>query len=72
MVFSQDQRVFILEHYFSTLSYAGCQNAFRNSFPDSLVPSKSTIQRLVERLRETGVLVRNIVLVVLLFYVMKF
>jgi hypothetical protein len=40
---------FILEHYFSTRSYAQCQNAFRNSFPDSVVPNKSTIQRLVER-----------------------
>jgi transposase len=53
MVCSQD-RVFILEHYFSTRSYAECQNAFRNSFPDSTVPNKSTIQRLVEGFRETG------------------
>jgi transposase len=51
---SQDQRVFILEHYFSTRSYAECQNAFRNSFPDSVLLSKSTIQSLVERFRETG------------------
>jgi hypothetical protein len=27
---------------------------FRNSFPDSVVPNKSTIQRLVEGFRETG------------------
>jgi hypothetical protein len=53
MVYSQDQRVFILEHYFSSRSYAECQNAFRNSFPDSVVPNKSTIQRLVERFCET-------------------
>jgi hypothetical protein len=53
MVFPQDQRVFILEHYFSTLSYAECHNAFRNSFPDSAVPNKSTIQRLMERFCET-------------------
>jgi hypothetical protein len=52
--FSQDQRVFILEHYFSTRSYAECQNAFRNSFPDSVGPNKSTIQRLVELFLETG------------------
>jgi hypothetical protein len=45
---------FILEHYFFTRSYGECQNAFRNSFPDSVVPNKSTIQRLVERFRETG------------------
>jgi hypothetical protein len=30
------------------------QNAFRNYFPDSVVPNKSTVQRLVERFRETG------------------
>jgi transposase len=52
--FSQDQRVFILEHYSSTRSYAECQNAFRNSFQDSVVTNKSAIQRLVERFRETG------------------
>jgi transposase len=52
--FSQDKRVFILEHNFSTRSYEECQNAFRNSFPDSVVPNKSTIQRLVERFLETG------------------
>jgi transposase len=52
--FSQDQRVFIPEHYFSTRSYAECQNVFRNYFPDSVVWNKSTIQRLVERFRETG------------------
>jgi transposase len=45
---------FILEHYFSTRSYAEYHNAFRNSFPDSVVPNKSTIQCLVERFRETG------------------
>jgi transposase len=52
--FLQDQRVFILEHYFSTRSYAECQNEIINSFPDSVVPNKSTIQRLVESFRETG------------------
>jgi hypothetical protein len=52
--FSEDQLVFILEHYFSARSYAECQNAFRNAFPDSVVPNKSKIQRLVERFRETG------------------
>jgi hypothetical protein len=50
----QDQRAFIFERYFSTRLYAKCQNAFRNSFPDCVVPNKSTIQRLVERFRETG------------------
>jgi hypothetical protein len=52
--FPQDQRVFTLEHHFSTRSYAECQNAFRNYFPDSVVTNKSTVQRLVERFRDTG------------------
>jgi hypothetical protein len=51
MFFPQEQRVFILEHYFSTRSRAECQDAFRNSFPDSLVLDKSTVQCLVERFR---------------------
>jgi hypothetical protein len=54
MVSSQVQLVFILQHYFSTWSYAECQNAFRNSFPDSVVPNKSTFQRLVKHFHETG------------------
>jgi hypothetical protein len=54
MVFSQDQRVFIVEHYFSTQSYAECHNVFRNSFPDYVVPNKSTVQCLVKRFPETG------------------
>jgi hypothetical protein len=33
-------------------SYAEYHNAFRNSFPDSVVPNKSTVQRL-ECSRET-------------------
>jgi hypothetical protein len=52
--FLQDKRVFILEHDYSTRSYAECQNAFRKSSPDSVVPNKSTIQRLLERFLETG------------------
>jgi transposase len=53
MVFAQDQRVFVFKHYFSTQSYAECQNAFRHSFPGSVVPNRSTIKRLIERFRET-------------------
>jgi hypothetical protein len=50
----QDQCVLILEHYFSSRSYAECQNVFRNSFQDSVVPDKSTIRCLVECFCETG------------------
>jgi hypothetical protein len=52
--FSQDQRVFILEHYFSSRSYEECQNAFRNSFPDSSAKQvySSTSRRAFPRNRE--------------------
>jgi hypothetical protein len=31
-------------------------NAFRNSFPDSVVPNKSKILRIVKRFRESGII----------------
>jgi hypothetical protein len=46
--------VFIVEHYLASRSYLTCQNEFRDTFPDSPVPSKSTVSRLVNRFRDTG------------------
>jgi hypothetical protein len=54
MSFSQVQRVFIVEHYLASRSLLTCQNEFRDTFPDSPVPNKSTISRLVNRFRDTG------------------
>jgi hypothetical protein len=54
MSFSQVQRVFIVEHYLASRSYLSCQNEFMDTFPDSPVPNKSTISRLVNRFRGTG------------------
>jgi hypothetical protein len=48
-LFSQVQRVFIIEHYLASRSYLTCQKEFRDTFPDSPVPNKSTISRLVNR-----------------------
>jgi hypothetical protein len=39
---------------FLNITFPLGQNAFINSFPDSVVSNKSTIQRLVQRFRETG------------------
>jgi hypothetical protein len=58
MSFSQVERVFIVEHYLVSRSYLTCQNEFRDTFPDSPVPNKSTISRLVNRFRNTGTLHR--------------
>jgi hypothetical protein len=54
MSFSQEQRVFIVEHYLASRSYLTCQNEFRDTFPDSPVPNKSIVSRLVNRFRDTG------------------
>jgi hypothetical protein len=60
MSLSQVQRVFIVEHYLASRSYLTCQNEFRDTFPDSPVPNKSSLSRLVNRFRDTGsVLDRN-------------
>jgi hypothetical protein len=54
MSFSQVQKVFIVEHYLASRFYLTCQNEFRDTFPNSPAPNKSTISRLVSRFRETG------------------
>jgi hypothetical protein len=48
------QQVFIVEHNMASRSYLTCQNAFRDAFPDSPVPNKSAVSRLVNCLRDTG------------------
>jgi hypothetical protein len=49
MSVSQVQRVLIVENDLASRSYLTCQNKFRDTFPDSRVPNKSTISRLVNR-----------------------
>jgi hypothetical protein len=46
--------VFILEHYFASKSFAAVLEAFSNAYPDKIVPSKTTIHRLVTKFRGTG------------------
>ncbi|KAJ4452047.1 hypothetical protein ANN_03563 [Periplaneta americana] len=52
MSFSQEQRVFIVEHYFSSRSYARVVDEFRRNYPDVTVPNNSTITRLIARFSE--------------------
>jgi transposase len=54
MSFSHVQRVFIVEHYLASRSYLNFQKEFRDTFPYSPVPNKSTVSRLVNRFRDTG------------------
>jgi hypothetical protein len=52
--------MFIVKHYLASRSYLTFQNEFRDKFPNSPMPNKSTISRLVNRFRDTGSMqVRN-------------
>jgi hypothetical protein len=54
MLFSQEQRVFSVEHYFASRSYARVVDEFRRKYPDAAVPNNSTITRIIARFRECG------------------
>jgi hypothetical protein len=48
MVYSRAERVFILEHYFASKSFAAVREAFSNAYSDKEVSNKTTIHRLVK------------------------
>jgi hypothetical protein len=54
MVYSRAGRVFILEHYFASKSFAAVSEAFSNVCPDKEVPNKTTVCRVVTKFRVTG------------------
>jgi hypothetical protein len=54
MVYSRAERVFIVEHYFASKSFAAVREAFSNACPDKGPPNKTTIHRLVTKFRDTG------------------
>jgi hypothetical protein len=43
-----------VEHYLASRYYLTCHNAFRDTYPDSPVPKKLAITRLVNRFCDTG------------------
>jgi hypothetical protein len=40
MLYLRAERVFILEHYFASKSFAAVREAFSNAYPDKDVPNK--------------------------------
>jgi hypothetical protein len=54
MVYSRAERVFILEHYFASKSFAAVREAFSNACPDKEVTHKTTVHWLVTTFRDTG------------------
>jgi hypothetical protein len=53
MGYSQQERVFILERYFASKSFIAVREAFHRVYPEKEVPNKTTVHRLVKKLRET-------------------
>jgi hypothetical protein len=54
MSFSQEQRVFIVGHYFASHSYAHVADEFRWEYPDSAVSNNLTITKIINRFWECG------------------
>jgi hypothetical protein len=54
VMYSWAERVFILEHYFASKSFAAVREAFSNAYPDKEVPNKTIVHRLVTKFRDTG------------------
>ncbi|KAJ8877415.1 hypothetical protein PR048_021869 [Dryococelus australis] len=54
MVFSQEQRVFIVEHYFASSSYARVADKFCLRYLGMAVPNNVMITRLINSFRESG------------------
>jgi hypothetical protein len=59
MMHSREERVFILEHYDASKSFAAVQEAFSNVYPNKEVPNKTTVHRLVTRFRNKEEFVRD-------------
>ncbi|XKL64373.1 hypothetical protein PGB90_004459 [Kerria lacca] len=51
MVRCAEERAFIVEQYFRSLSYKSVRETFRTKFPNSGVPSKSVIKAIIDRFR---------------------
>jgi hypothetical protein len=43
-----------VKHYFRKESYALCQEAFQEAFPNDTVPNKTTVYRIITKSAETG------------------
>ncbi|XP_036425950.1 uncharacterized protein LOC118807891 isoform X1 [Colossoma macropomum] len=57
VVYSIEQRVFMVRTYWVTNSFKQCQSEFRKKYGVRDVPSKSVIQKMVRKLETTGSLI---------------
>jgi hypothetical protein len=54
MKYSVEQRVFIYDTFVKHSSWRKCCRKFRRKYPDLTVPCKSTIYKIVKKVRKTG------------------
>jgi hypothetical protein len=54
MVLTREQRNFVVNQYFHKKSYALCQDAFQEAFPNDTVAEKTTIYRIIKKFDGTG------------------
>ena len=54
MVYSLEERIFILEQYIRSLSYGTTATCFAEAYPEKTPPNKSTIIRLYDKFKTTG------------------
>ncbi len=57
MVFTQDERVLIMQHYYCPESYESMIQEFTSAFPDTAAPNMSSIVRLVKKLENYGTVI---------------
>jgi hypothetical protein len=53
-MYTTDQRIFIVETYIRKRTHAECRERFISKYPDSLVPTKSCMSKLIKKWRTTG------------------
>jgi hypothetical protein len=53
MVYSREERVFILEHSFASKSFVSVRESFGDAYPDKEVPNETTVHRLVTKFLDT-------------------
>jgi hypothetical protein len=53
MVLTREQRIFDVKH-FRNESYALCQEAFQEAFPNDTVPNRTIVYLIITKCEETG------------------
>lgn len=54
MPYSVNERLCIVEAYTRTRSFKRTREIFRERYPNTSIPAKSTVQKLIQKWRETG------------------